>query len=263
MENLHHRRQELERKEQQLKEAILKFDKFLKENDAKKSRALHKAGEEQRQAAQRGAEAERLRQEIAQLLEVKEKLQLRLANHKIFPMYLQQVVEKSEQFQEVPELIARFQALSATHAALTQREQVAREALEEERASLQQFLEESSNESLEQTNRVAELQARLEQAQTRAHELESSWVCIQSTAASKTLELGQIKLATLNLYQLVAKQRKLPAGVPQDDTEAQLDAVQLCIVDLTDILASFRKGEPSPARQPEPPTVPHAEAGPG
>ena len=45
-ESLQQRTEELERKEQQLKESLLKFDKFLKENDAKRARAIKKAADE-------------------------------------------------------------------------------------------------------------------------------------------------------------------------------------------------------------------------
>ncbi|XP_053225809.1 cilia- and flagella-associated protein 73 isoform X2 [Podarcis raffonei] len=198
MEELQQRRKELELKEGQLKKSILKFDKFLKDNDAKRSRALRKAGEEKQQAAQREAEAERLKEEIAHLLSVKEKLQWQLERHKAFPEYLQKVLEKTEQFQGIPELIAQFQALMATQATLAQRELFGQEAVEEERARLQRYTEERSNQILQQNNRVAELQAQLEQAQTRVLEL-----------------------------------------------------VELCVVDLNDILANFRKGEPTPVPQPE------------
>ncbi|KAM6422789.1 cilia- and flagella-associated protein 73 isoform 1-T1 [Liasis olivaceus] len=251
MENFQQQRQELERKEGQLKQAILKFDKFLKENDAKRGRAMRRANQEKQQMAQKEVEAECLRQEIARLLTVKKKLERRLAAHKPFPEYLQKVLEKVEQFQEIPELIGRFQTLVATQTSLAQREQAAREAVEEERTCLQQYMEESNNQLLQQNNLVAELQGQLEQVQAKVFELESNWICIQNTAADKTLELGQIKLAALNLFQMVAKHRKLPTHVPQDDTEAQLDAVQLCIEDLTAILADFRKAEPLQASQPE------------
>ncbi|XP_063171888.1 cilia- and flagella-associated protein 73 [Candoia aspera] len=251
MENLQQRRQELERKESQLKQAILKFDKFLKENDAKRGRAMRKANQEKEQMALKEVEAENLRQETAQLLTVKKKLQGCLAAHKPFQEYLQKVLGKAEQFQEIPELIGRFQTLLATQASLAQREQAAREAVEEERTCLQQYLEDSSNQILQQNNLVAELQRQLDQVRAKVFELESNWICIQNTAADKTLELGQIKLAALNLFQMVAKHRKLPTNVPQEDTEAQLDAVQLCIEDLTAILADFRKGEPLQASQPE------------
>ena len=46
MDNLQQRRGELERKEQQLQESLLKFDRFLKENDARRERAEKKAAEE-------------------------------------------------------------------------------------------------------------------------------------------------------------------------------------------------------------------------
>ena len=46
MESLQQRREELERKEHQLKESLLKFDKFLKENDSKRARAVKKAQDE-------------------------------------------------------------------------------------------------------------------------------------------------------------------------------------------------------------------------
>ena len=48
MESLQQRREELERKELQLKESLLKFDKFLKENDSKRARAIKKANDEVR-----------------------------------------------------------------------------------------------------------------------------------------------------------------------------------------------------------------------
>ena len=45
-ESLQQRRDELERKEHQLKESLLKFDKFLKENDSKRARAVKKSHDE-------------------------------------------------------------------------------------------------------------------------------------------------------------------------------------------------------------------------
>ena len=56
---------------------------------------------------------------------------------------------------------------------------------------------------------------------------ESEWARIQATAATKTLMLGQIKMATHNLFSLMYKhlQRKIPAR-DMDDTALQLDKVK-------------------------------------
>ncbi|EMP34306.1 Coiled-coil domain-containing protein 42 like protein [Chelonia mydas] len=148
MESLQQRRKELQHKEGQLKEAIFKFDKFLKDNDSKRSRALQKVSEQREQVVQKVVEAMQLRQEIARLLVERDRLQRHLEAHAIFRSYLQGVLEKTEQ--------------------------------------------------------------------------ESKWTEIQNTATKKTLQLGQIKMATLNLFQLATKQMKLQVDVPLEDTETQL-----------------------------------------
>uniref|UniRef100_A0A8D0HD25 Uncharacterized protein n=1 Tax=Sphenodon punctatus TaxID=8508 RepID=A0A8D0HD25_SPHPU len=104
------------------------------------------------------------------MLRGKEKLQRRLEAHGVFAGYLQRVLERTEQFQEIQELIGRFQTLVATRVALVQRELVNREAMEEVHARLQHYLEESNNQIMQLNNQLAELQARLEQARARVHE---------------------------------------------------------------------------------------------
>eukprot|EP00116_Pleurobrachia_bachei_P014210 sb/3474472/ len=67
MESIQQRREELERKEFTLKESLLKFDKFLKDNDAKKNRAVKKANTERDSKLQRMREIEALSVESSKL----------------------------------------------------------------------------------------------------------------------------------------------------------------------------------------------------
>ena len=64
MESLQQRQEELERKECTLKESLLKFDKFLKENDSKRMRAVKKALDEKASKQQKEKEHESLLDEI-------------------------------------------------------------------------------------------------------------------------------------------------------------------------------------------------------
>ncbi|XP_006900567.1 PREDICTED: coiled-coil domain-containing protein 42A isoform X2 [Elephantulus edwardii] len=70
---------------------------------------------------------------------------------------------------------------------------------------------------------------------------ESRWAHIQNTAAKKTLLLGTIKIATLNLFQIVNKQLKDSTVVSLEDTHKQLDMIQQYIQDLSDIWAEVKK----------------------
>lgn len=126
------------------------------------------------------------------------------------------------------------------------------------------------------------VQTRLDKAQSEAVHWESKWTHIQNTAAKKTLLLGRIKIATHNLYQLVARHAKhdqeeddveeaagTAGGVSDgkgkmdgketrkpsanlanaagstEQTAQQLDRIQNFIQDLTQICADIRKQETS------------------
>ncbi|XP_051828804.1 cilia- and flagella-associated protein 73 isoform X4 [Antechinus flavipes] len=133
--------------------------------------------------------------------------------------------DKFLKFEEIPELMARFSGLSETRAILTEHEQALHKAVEDARAELLKLVEEKNDEILHQNNHVADLQVRLEEVRTQALQWESKWVHIQNTAAQKTLLLGQIKMAALNLFQIVCKQKKEVPALAVEDTEEQLEQV--------------------------------------
>ncbi|KFP19340.1 Coiled-coil domain-containing protein 42A, partial [Egretta garzetta] len=92
-------------------------------------------------------------------------------------------------------------------------------------AQLWRYQEEASSELLRTKSELDQLRAQLEATRHDVLERESHWAHIQSTAAQKTLLLGQIKLAVLNLFQLATARLKVPVNVALEDTEAQLDTV--------------------------------------
>ncbi|XP_048641628.1 cilia- and flagella-associated protein 73 [Marmota marmota marmota] len=208
MTALEQRWAELAQKEQQLKGSFVRFDKFLQDAEIRRGRALQRARLEP----------------CARLLE--------------------RTLEKLPEFQEVPELVARFDTLADTQVALrlTERERLAE--LEATRAQLQRLRDSEQDELLAQAQRRAELRERLESARERALQWESKWIQIQNTAAEKTLLLGRARMSALNLFQTVCQHLRQPPALDIEDTEGQLEQVKLFILDLSAMLARHRLPEP-------------------
>ncbi|XP_078599705.1 coiled-coil domain-containing protein 42 homolog isoform X1 [Branchiostoma floridae x Branchiostoma japonicum] len=234
MESLQQRREELERKEYQLKESLLKFDKFLKENDAKRARAVKKAEEEKKLSKQKDSEISKLAEDVGELSKGRDQVQSRLEKHVIYHRYLERVLEQAEEFHEIREVIDRHGTLVTTHVDLLEREQKNQDAMEREKARLAKFLEEKNNEIMSYNNELANLQTQLDNAQASAVKWEAIWTHIKNTAAKKTLLLGRIKMATHNLFQLVNKHLK--QAVEMENTHEQLSKIQQFCLDLSSVV---------------------------
>ncbi|EPY86749.1 coiled-coil domain-containing protein 42A [Camelus ferus] len=277
METLNLRWEELGIKEAQLKAHIQKFEQFIQENDQKRIRALKKANKERELKRQCVHELAKAKQEIAALRLEHQRMSAKLQEYAIFNKYLEKVVENSEglpakqrqrgwelgawsgvgppgqrcsdpspppQFEEIHEVIARYKTLVSMHHDLMQSAQEGQEKIERAKARLARYKEEKDDEILQHNNELARLQMRFD----RARSDESRWAHIQNTAAKKTLLLGTIKMATLNLFQIVSKQLKEATFVSLDDTHKQLDMIQQFIQDLSDIWAEVKKKEQQQVR---------------
>ncbi|XP_006900566.1 PREDICTED: coiled-coil domain-containing protein 42A isoform X1 [Elephantulus edwardii] len=240
MEALNLRWEELGIKEAQLKSHIQKFEQFIQENDQKRIRALKKANKERMLKRQRMRELTKAKQELGALRLEHQHLSSKLQGYSVFNKYLEQVVESSE-FEEIHEVIARYKTLVSMHHDLMQSVQQGQEKIERAKARLVHYMEEKNDEILQHNNELAELQMRFDRARSDVIVWESRWAHIQNTAAKKTLLLGTIKIATLNLFQIVNKQLKDSTVVSLEDTHKQLDMIQQYIQDLSDIWAEVKK----------------------
>ncbi|XP_045390736.1 cilia- and flagella-associated protein 73 [Lemur catta] len=245
MAALKRRREQLEQKEQELKGSFVRFDRFLQDAEAGRSRALRRAEEERHRAGRLEAEALRLRAQLEELRGERARLQRRLRRLEPCARLLGQALEQLPEFQEVPELVARFDGLADTRAALRLAERGRLAELEAARARLRRLRDAGRDELLALGQRRARLQERLEAARARKLQWESKWIQIQNTAAAKTLLLGRARMSVLNLFQLVCQRRKQPPALDVDDTEGQLEQVKLFIQDVSATLASLGQAKPA------------------
>jgi len=241
MESLQQRREELERKEYQLKDSLLKFDKFLKENDSKRARAVKKANDERELKKQKDKEIDRVKEETDTHAGQKDKLNKKLDRYTVFHSYMDKCLEAGEEFGEIRDIIARWDTLKATHQDLLERDQKNQDRIEKQRQDLMKYMEEKENQVLNYNNQLSGLQTRLDLAQSDAVKWESAWNHIKNTAAKKTLLLGRIKMATHNLYQLVKSHQNQVDEL--EDTTEQLSQIQIFVQDLSQITTEIKKME--------------------
>ncbi|NXF05657.1 CC42M protein, partial [Smithornis capensis] len=225
MEGLVQRREQLAQKEEQHQDLVLKFDALLKASAARRERALRREGKEQARALAQEAEAARLHRELDGLLRHRERLAGRLRSLRRFGDYLRDVLARMGQFQDVLAMLVHFGVLTGARAALAQEAEAGQEQLAQGRTQLQWYQEETSTELLGTNNELAQLHTRLEAARQDVLQWECSWAQVQSMATQKTLLLGQIRLAILNLFQLSTTQLRIPMDVALEDSQAQLDMV--------------------------------------
>ncbi|XP_062360256.1 cilia- and flagella-associated protein 73 [Cinclus cinclus] len=237
MQRLAQRRQQLARRREQHREAVLRSESFLKVVVARRERALRRA-DEQRAAERAGAA--RLQRELEQLLRRRERLARRLRSLRPFGDYLRDVLARMGQFQDVWAMLEHFTVLAGVRAALAREAEAGQELLAQGRAQLEQYRQESNSQLLGTRDELARLHTRLEAAGQDVLQWESRWTHIQSTAIQRTLLLGQIKLAVLNLFQQTTAQLRIPTDRAQEDTKAQLDVVLLCMQALAEICARGR-----------------------
>ncbi|EAW90045.1 coiled-coil domain containing 42, isoform CRA_c [Homo sapiens] len=151
--------------------------------------------------------------------------------------------QSADLFEEIHEVIARYKTLVSMRHDLMQSAQEGQEKIERAKARLARYMEEKDDEILQQNNELARLQMRFDRARSNVIFWESRWAHIQNTAAKKTLLLGTIKMATLNLFQIVSKHLKEVTEVALEDTHKQLDMIQQFIQDRSDIWAEVKKKE--------------------
>ncbi|NXL45546.1 CCD42 protein, partial [Podilymbus podiceps] len=191
---------DLHAKEAQLKTYMEKSERILKENDKMRIQALKKASKERERKMKKESELLRAKRELEALRNKHQKLWNKVQKYSIFHKYLEDVV-KISQFEEIQEVIWRYKTLVRMHKDLLQSQRGQEEMSEHAKLLLDQYREEKEAESLQYKNELVQLQLRFDQAQSDILPWETCWADIQKTIAKKTLKLGTIKMAILNLFQ--------------------------------------------------------------
>ena len=202
-EDAFRRREEgLRRKDIELQESLIKFNKFLQENESKRNRALKRAADERKQREQKEIEIKRFEQQLAEKMTEEQTLKAEVERNLKYQVYLEKVVSHlSKDFPEIQDVLNRYKTLKEVNSYLTEKQKEDDLINETTYREFMSFRKEHENEILNCGNEVAELQVYLEQCKNKTMRLQNELDSHNSEASEKALALGQILSSVSNILE--------------------------------------------------------------
>mmetsp|Transcript_44864 Transcript_44864/g.105235 ORF Transcript_44864/g.105235 Transcript_44864/m.105235 type:complete len:304 (-) Transcript_44864:378-1289(-) len=248
-EELFKRREEALRKQDlELQQQLIRFNKFLQENDSKTARAEKKAAEEVRLRDQKEKEIQELTKQVQEWTEQKDRMKVALEQNLVYERYLNSVVEDSDDFTEIADLLKRHETLKAHHEDLQTRASEVVLLNDKYRTDLQQYTKDGQDRKLKGHNTIAIKQKLWEEHQLDALTAGSSRERMLEDSAEKVLELGKCQMAITNLYERARARSKVKQPYTADHGE-QLKVMQDFVMDLSFIVAKGKQTQQAQAKE--------------
>ncbi|KAM9764799.1 coiled-coil domain-containing protein 42 like-2-like [Menidia menidia] len=236
LETLERRIEDLKKENADIYKPEYSHEAFLKDKEAKVS--LKRVKREMKGLREKEAKVERLKEEYAEMTARKETLLCEVQKHSVYKDFMAEVL-KLTRFEDVDALTGYFESLLHFRDQLYQKENQVQEQVDQQRRVLLTLEDQHNLLFLQKNNQLAHLQTELDRVRAEALIWDRRWSHIQETAAKKTLELGLIKMATLNLYESTGGVVG-PEGVDINDTERQLEQIKSFIKDQKDIMKQYQ-----------------------
>ncbi len=259
-EDAFRRREEgLRRKDLELQESLIKFNKFLQENESKRNRALKRAAEEKKQREQKEKEIEKLELQLKLKLQEEAQLKEEVEKNLKYQDYLENVVQNmSKFFPEISDILNRYKTLLDANTYLIDKHKTDEGVNDQTYREFLSFRKFKENQLLNESNEVAEMQLSLEQVKNKGLRVQSEVEQVTLEASEKTLELGQIISSVSNVLERCEESFRIRHNKPHIDrsyndrvssqlslheqcqkTKGKLDDIAMFMVDYRDIIAEY------------------------
>lgn len=216
----------LRRKDLELQESLIKFNKFLQENESKRNRALKRAAEERKQREAKELEIKRLEAELASKLKEELELKERVERNIQYQDFLEGLCQSmSKYFPEISDILNRHDTLVKANVDLLlnkQRQELISESLQREYL---EYKKEGENKELNSNNTIAELQAQLESKRKHASSLQADIDQVVTDSGDRALTLGQILSSVSNTLNRCEAAYRIRHNKPMLEQNAEKEAV--------------------------------------
>lgn len=245
MDTCEEKRLEFEKKQSRMREQVLKFEKFIQENDSKRNRADVKAKQEQKLFQQNQAQLVTLQEKLIEMeLEQKELLNKLVLNN-CYKAYLERVIEADDQgYEEVFDLLNRYETLKDANKDLMSQVQRQDNDVDELRSRLQTLKTDSHNHLLVANSQFQQLQKELESVKSFGKHEEEEKNTQEDRKKSIVRESSQVISSIRNIFARCLSSLKVNPLIHQgkdislyESLEANMDVVLDRITDLQSILS--------------------------
>eukprot|EP01025_Chloroclados_australasicus_P060720 TRINITY_DN7828_c0_g1_i1.p1 TRINITY_DN7828_c0_g1~~TRINITY_DN7828_c0_g1_i1.p1 ORF type:complete len:313 (-),score=45.32 TRINITY_DN7828_c0_g1_i1:322-1260(-) len=230
----------LKKKDLDLQESLIRFSKFLQENDSKKARAIKKAADETKIGAEKRKEIEALSKQYENLKFEKDSINETLEKNLRYYRYLESVLEVADEFQEIGDILARHATMKATNQDLKEQQVSCEQETEQVRTDYIQYRKNKMDEILNLNNEIARLKKEVEQYEGAAMSQESKKDYSLQIASQKTLEYGVAIMSTDNLFNRCRSKSSIFYS-QQSNPLNQLDVVGNFVSDLGYIVKQHKE----------------------
>jgi len=208
----------LRRKDLELQESLIKFNKFLQENESKRNRAIKRGAEEKKQREVKEKEIEQLKIQLARKKKEENELKIDVERNMKYQEYLENVVNTmSKYFPEISDILNRYKTLRSVNFDLIEKhksEESTSDLMLREYANLRKSGE---NTVLNSTNAIADKQVVLEQCRVVNMREQGEIDKVLMEASEKGLELGQIITSVSNILERSEESYRIRHNKPHLD----------------------------------------------
>lgn len=231
-EALKRREEALRRKDVELQDSLLKFNKFLQENESKRKRAMTRAAEERKQIEVKSSDIDRLNR-----LKDKKTAEAR---------WFERELERNKICLELDDdLLNRYRTLRGANEDLAARQKNYEDLSQQKKEDFLKLMKIKTNDMLNANNEIAFLQDKLEQTEATTYRLQNDLDSAIRSTSDKTLELCQIVAAVDNLLERFLKhKRHTPSSCDSIEAEGKLamyrlDEISAYMTDYADIVNDY------------------------
>lgn len=246
MDECEERRLQFELKQAKMREQVLKFEKFIQENDAKRLRAENKARQERKMYEDKCKEMNSIMMEIDNLEQQQRELLKELARRSCHREYLELIVEESGEYEEVTDVLNRHKTLVDANADLAARAVEQDGEVEALRIKVDVLRMSSQNSLLVGTSFIQDKQKDLEGIRLVVAQTESELGTTMDKENVKHRVSGEVIQAVKNIYnRCVHTMRNKPLFMPHNPTPLDvllfdLDVLSQRLQDLEDITSEYK-----------------------